>query len=558
MPAATSELGKRKRKKKVLDEDFVDIDDSSNKMGEDDERLELPEDDNDLGVHSTSSSSSRSSKSKQTVSSKKKKKKQSSSTSTISASSSSSEASPVSSPIQQLFELHAPSSSTRVSNSTIRMNSDNEEHASEEEESPTSTVPKPVLVSPTALFLPQVDQESIKSSSSSVPIATTASSSNSKRRFKTKSTPVSTSGATSSPTASTGSPSSDSDRKVVPRRTLVLVNQPSLSSAPTTSVSSSSSPTNVGTLNNLNPIKTMALPLNQSLTNNSTSQERVPPSSNSIHSPYNVDDWSFITNRNGITVEFKKSRDAAFVSSFPKVLYTLTWKHKYDLKIVTEDPVFQGVSNKVMIANVQVDLVMGRDFTLPSYEPSKSTKQKASSSGEGEENGRKKKSHKKPSDVETITLTSASKENDNSIILRFGINRTYCSKRFNYAPFRLKIDYTGPTPFTIYSPIFHSFAKKLNEFTVKNVNEILKRTDESLVLPLENADEMLTPFQSVFCDTIPNASPAPSTTIPTSQVIFVVQNGSTQSNSTSNTVTSDTNKIHEDASLLLSLGGLFK
>ncbi|KAG2388607.1 hypothetical protein C9374_000046 [Naegleria lovaniensis] len=551
----TSELGKRKRKKKALDEDFVDIDDSRNKIGEEEdpeERLDAAEDDG-VGVQNTSS---RSSKSK-TVSSKKKK-KQSSSTSTIS-SSSSSERSPVSSPVQQLFQLHT-SSSRMIQSSHTHSSSDHEDELlnnNEEEEpssSPTPTKPKPVLVSPTAsLFLTQVDQES--NNQANVPIATVASS---KRRFKTKSTLASVSAASSSPTTSTGSPSSDTDKKggTVTRKTLVLVNQPSLSSAP---ISTGASSLNAGATNNNNKINGETLITSQNDTNNlnrSINSQAVVPSSD--NSPYNLDDWSFITNHNGISVEFKKSRDAVFVSSFPKVLYTLTWKHKYDLKIVSEDPVFRGVSNKVMIANVQVDLVMGRDFTLPSYEPSKASRQKSSSNDE-DENGRKKKSHKKPSDVETITLTSASKENDNCIILRFGINRTYCSKRFNYAPFRLKIDYTGTTPFTLYSPIFHSFAKKLNESTVKNVNEILKRIDDSLVLPLQNAEDVSTPFQSVFCDTIPNASPAPSSAVVPNQVIFVVQNGSsTTSNNSNGANPSDTNKIHEDASLLLSLGAMFK
>ncbi|EFC40445.1 predicted protein [Naegleria gruberi] len=258
----------------------------------------------------------------------------------------------------------------------------------------------------------------------------------------------------------------------------------------------------------------------------------------------NIQDFDFIITDPDVKMQFKKSRDYNFIPSFPKVLYTLTWKHKYDLKISSEKPIFQGVPQKLMMSQIKIELVMGRDFSTPSYDHSKVRQRDRTVN----EESRKKRPHRKPNESETTTLTSVSKENDYSIVVRFGINRTFCSKRFNYAPFRLRLDFeSDKNPFTLFTPIFHTFAKKLTGFTVVNVNEILKKNGEAL-LPVENTDEVCTDLVGVYRPSIPVEYGDQS-----EQGESVASSSRTGASSKD---ASEPEATNEDANLLLSLGGL--
>ena len=297
-----------------------------------------------------------------------------------------------------------------------------------------------------------------------------------------------------------------------------------------------------------------------------TVESHIPTTSIAVaddSSDIKTNDSEFISNMEGLQMQFKRSRDQAFNTQFPKVLYTLTWKHKYDVKLISNQAIFKDVTQRVLSSLLTIDLVMGRNLSTPYYDH---TRVRVRASSSSSEQTKKRKTHRKPEDSETVSLTTVTKESDNAIIIRFGINRTFCSKRFNYAPFRLKLDYTGSSPFKIYSPSFHTFAKKLNNFTVKNVNEILKKNGDQLLPNCESDDEnqptIVTgqePVVRVLPEYIEKVTAAEEELRAKSNE--EEPSGAEGSGGDGNTIPATTvikkkdENLAEDASLLLSLGG---
>lgn len=233
----------------------------------------------------------------------------------------------------------------------------------------------------------------------------------------------------------------------------------------------------------------------------------------------------------------KGSRQSMFTDQFPEVLYTLTWKHKYDVQIKATDKIFEGRSQSKIMDSLEVALVLSQTNEIPIYdEDDKKRKRKrsksdemdgdddviggggggaydspygsmhglhqqqqhpsygmpagftgiptaglnrgggggasvgGSNSGSGSSVGRttnasaKKRPGSKNSN-ETVCVSSLHKSGDDEIVIRFGVNSTFCSKRFNYGAFKLYINYAPPDVsedfhFTVYSAEFKTFVKK--------------------------------------------------------------------------------------------------
>lgn len=154
----------------------------------------------------------------------------------------------------------------------------------------------------------------------------------------------------------------------------------------------------------------------------------------------------------------KGSRQTVFSEQFPEILYTLTWKHKYDIRIVSNKKIFKGEQNKLLEAFTMM-LVLAKNNEIPIYDEEKEIKRRRKRQKIA------KRKQKKPTDTDTVTISSLHKAAENEVIIRFGINSTFCSKRFNYSAFRLYINYAPQDlpddyHFTIYSAEFKTFVKK--------------------------------------------------------------------------------------------------
>jgi len=209
----------------------------------------------------------------------------------------------------------------------------------------------------------------------------------------------------------------------------------------------------------------------------------------------------------------KGSRQSMFNDLFPEVLYTLTWKHKYDVQIKATDKIFEGRSQSKIMDSLEVALVLSQTNEIPVYdEEEKKRKRKRSKSDELDQDGSSpydngyggmgipglqqqgygmpagftgiptsavgrvgtgsanaRNSKKRPASSknsnETVCVSSLHKSGDDEIVIRFGVNSTFCSKRFNYGAFKLYINYAPPDVsedfhFTIYSAEFKTFVKK--------------------------------------------------------------------------------------------------
>jgi hypothetical protein len=167
----------------------------------------------------------------------------------------------------------------------------------------------------------------------------------------------------------------------------------------------------------------------------------------------------------------KGSRQTAFTEQFPEVLYTLTWKHKYDVRIMCSDKIFLNKNQSKILESMEMSLVLTDKHEVPSYDDDESAKRKRKRPKVNEapvsaSNTPSKRKQKKPTNSDTITISSLHKSGDDEIIIRFGINSTFCSKRFQYGAFKLFISYApmdDPTDdyhFQIYSAEFKTFVKK--------------------------------------------------------------------------------------------------
>eukprot|EP00818_Percolomonas_sp_WS_P005307 CAMPEP_0117442636 /NCGR_PEP_ID=MMETSP0759-20121206/4259_1 /TAXON_ID=63605 /ORGANISM="Percolomonas cosmopolitus, Strain WS" /LENGTH=695 /DNA_ID=CAMNT_0005234541 /DNA_START=328 /DNA_END=2416 /DNA_ORIENTATION=+ len=185
------------------------------------------------------------------------------------------------------------------------------------------------------------------------------------------------------------------------------------------------------------------------------------------------------------SVEMKGSREIEFSNDLPKILYTLTWKHKYDVRITAHENIFKQKAEEIK-KELFMCLVLGSSFTIPQYVG----------------NGRSAKKG-----TETIAISSLQKVSDSEIVIRFGINSTYCSKRFGYEPFRLCINFapngSGPemSSFTVYTSEFKTFVKKN-----ANINKYLEGAtmDETvkIITPTHNPESL--PFKPVSDPSNPN------------------------------------------------------
>ena len=166
----------------------------------------------------------------------------------------------------------------------------------------------------------------------------------------------------------------------------------------------------------------------------------------------------------------KGSRHTTFTEEFPEVLYTLTWKHKYDVRIVCSEKIFAGKNQVKIMEGIDMFLVMGYNDRIPVFpeDPTSPVADGKTSSKKKKATVSKKKGSsqpKKSEDKSTINISSLHRSSDEEIVIRFGINSLYCSKRFQYMPFRLCVKYT-PTDssddyhFTIFSAEFKTFVKK--------------------------------------------------------------------------------------------------
>lgn len=159
---------------------------------------------------------------------------------------------------------------------------------------------------------------------------------------------------------------------------------------------------------------------------------------------------------NVVSLWIKGSRQPVFNEQFPDILYTLTWKHKYDMRILSKRDIFSGKEQQKLMDQISLNLVLSETNQIPVYDKGKTKRRRP-------QNTRKKQ--KKPNQTETITVSSLSKASDNEVIIRFGINSTYCSKRFGYSAFKICVQFNpDDTPeenhFTIFSPSFKTFVKK--------------------------------------------------------------------------------------------------
>lgn len=171
--------------------------------------------------------------------------------------------------------------------------------------------------------------------------------------------------------------------------------------------------------------------------------------------------------------EMKGSRDVEFSSHLPKVLYTLTWKHKYDVKIKCTQNVFQ-TKHEDLKKEIFMTLVFGNNYTIPQYIG----------------NGRSGKKG-----VDTVVISSIQKVSDCEIVIRFGIHSTYCSKRFGYEPFRLCIHYSPLSEnsetfkFTIYTSEFKTFVKK-NANITKYLEDVTMDENIKLITTIFNPESL--------------------------------------------------------------------
>jgi hypothetical protein len=167
----------------------------------------------------------------------------------------------------------------------------------------------------------------------------------------------------------------------------------------------------------------------------------------------------------------KGSRQTAFSEQFPEVLYTLTWKHKYDVRIMASEKIFEGKNQSKIWESIEMSLVLTDKHEVPSYDDDESAKRKRKrpkneTTPPSSANTPSKRKQKKPSNTDTITISSLHKSGDDEIIIRFGINSTFCSKRFQYGAFKLFISYqplddpSDDYHFQIYSAEFKTFVKK--------------------------------------------------------------------------------------------------
>ncbi|KAF0978807.1 hypothetical protein FDP41_001877 [Naegleria fowleri] len=184
----------------------------------------------------------------------------------------------------------------------------------------------------------------------------------------------------------------------------------------------------------------------------------------------------------------KGSRNSTYTDQFPEVLYTLTWKHKYDARILCSEKLFAGKHQGKIMENLELFLVMGYNDRIPVFTDEPNTpstptnnisasskqntkkKKQASSSASSTTtttsvSSKKKGQTRKSEDKATVTISSVHRPSDEEIVIRFGINSLYCSKRFQYMPFRLCVKYTPmdcpvDQHFTIFSPEFKTFVKK--------------------------------------------------------------------------------------------------
>jgi hypothetical protein len=192
-------------------------------------------------------------------------------------------------------------------------------------------------------------------------------------------------------------------------------------------------------------------------------------------------------NNFSLKMSLKGSRQSVFTDQFPEVLYTLTWKHKYDVQIKASDKIFEGRSQSKILDSIEIALVLSQTNEIPVYdEDEKKRKRKrtkvdddSASTQQGYSyltplqqqtttttgRGRGKKRNSSAKSNETVCVSSLHKGGDDEIVIRFGVNSTFCSKRFNYGAFKLYINYAPPDVsddfhFTIYSAEFKTFVKK--------------------------------------------------------------------------------------------------
>ncbi len=212
-----------------------------------------------------------------------------------------------------------------------------------------------------------------------------------------------------------------------------------------------------------------------------------------------------------VLIEFKSLRDKEYLKNkLPDILYTLTWKHKYDLRITSSQPIFSRISQENVIRCIILDIVMADTLDTASYDKTKAEEKHkysrkksqqdilsassstldipscsdsmmvSSSSDSSAATSSKRKVQELPQNGETIKIAKIKKENDREIKITLGIHPTYCSKRFSYAPFRMKIEFDEkqalmssqiqqmrlaglePLHFVKYSTKFQTFAKKLS------------------------------------------------------------------------------------------------
>jgi hypothetical protein len=212
-----------------------------------------------------------------------------------------------------------------------------------------------------------------------------------------------------------------------------------------------------------------------------------------------------------IKMYLKGSRQSVFTEQFPEVLYTLTWKHKYDVQIKASDKIFEGRSQSKILDALEVALVLSQTNEIPVYDEEEKKKKKKRMKTDDMEvecsvyNGSyplaipglqqqqafampagftgiptttaatrnialstarsKKRASSTKNSNETVCVSSLHKGSDDEIVIRFGVNSTFCSKRFNYGAFKLYINYAPPDVsddfhFTIYSAEFKTFVKK--------------------------------------------------------------------------------------------------
>ncbi|KAL9645618.1 hypothetical protein ABK040_000680 [Willaertia magna] len=203
---------------------------------------------------------------------------------------------------------------------------------------------------------------------------------------------------------------------------------------------------------------------------------QLPPSTTTTSTP-TIHQQTHNPNAPNFSVKIfvKGSRQTVFCEQFPEVLYTLTWKHKYDVRIVCSDKIFLGKNQMKIMEGIDMFLVMGYNDRVPVFTEESSVSSSVADIGGSSPKKKKKGATKKKSqgtsqpkkseDKSTISISSVHRSSDDEIIIRFGINSLYCSKRFHYMPFRLCVKYTpNDSPddyhFTVYSAEFKTFVKK--------------------------------------------------------------------------------------------------